>query len=137
MKEIYSKEELNKIIEEIINQKLGMSKNYIFTSSPKFIVLTKRLKKVVIFIITGVVILLGVLGGIFLFGRDDDKSVLDKFIKTPEKKEEKKTEIEIINPKSNTRNVAVMINNIKKVWGYQSGLQDAHIIYEIIIYLSI
>ena len=42
-----SKEELNKIIEEIINQKLGMSKNYIFTSSPKFIVLTKRLKKVV------------------------------------------------------------------------------------------
>ena len=42
-----SKEELNTIIEEIINQKLGMSKNYIFTSSPKFIVLTKRLKKVV------------------------------------------------------------------------------------------
>ncbi len=42
-----SKEELNKVIEEIINQKLGMSKNYIFTSSPKFIVLTKRLKKVV------------------------------------------------------------------------------------------
>lgn len=42
-----SKEELNKIIEEIINQKLGMSKNYIFTSSPKFVVLTKRLKKVV------------------------------------------------------------------------------------------
>jgi len=42
-----SKEELNKIIEEIINQKLWMSKNYIFTSSPKFIVLTKRLKKVV------------------------------------------------------------------------------------------
>lgn len=42
-----TKEELNKIIEEIINQKLGMSKNYIFNSSPKFIVLTKRLKKVV------------------------------------------------------------------------------------------
>lgn len=42
-----TKEELNKIIEEIINQKLGMSKNYIFTSSPKFVVLTKRLKKVV------------------------------------------------------------------------------------------
>lgn len=40
-------EELRKIIEEIINQKLGMSKNYIFTSSPKFIVLSKRLKKVI------------------------------------------------------------------------------------------
>lgn len=42
-----SEEELYKIIDEIISQKLGMSKNYIFTSSPKFIVLTKRLKKVV------------------------------------------------------------------------------------------
>lgn len=40
-------ESLRKIIEEIINQKLQMSKNYIFTSSPKFIILTKRLKKVV------------------------------------------------------------------------------------------
>ena len=42
-----SKEDLYKIIEEIINEKLGMHKNYIFSSSPKFIVLTKRLKKVV------------------------------------------------------------------------------------------
>ncbi len=42
-----SKEELYEIIAEIINKKLGMSKNYIFSSSPKFIALTKRLKKVV------------------------------------------------------------------------------------------
>lgn len=42
-----TKQELHTIIEEIINQKLGMNKNYIFTSTPKFIVLTKRLKKVI------------------------------------------------------------------------------------------
>ena len=42
-----SKEELYNIISEIVNQKLGMSKNYIFTSTPKFIALTRRLKKVV------------------------------------------------------------------------------------------
>ena len=42
-----SKEDLYKIIEEIINEKLVMHKNYIFSSSPKFIVLTKSLKKVV------------------------------------------------------------------------------------------
>lgn len=42
-----SKEDLYKIIEEIINEKLGMHKNYIFSSSPKYVVLTKRLKKVV------------------------------------------------------------------------------------------
>ena len=42
-----SKEELFRIVSEIINEKLGMSKNYIFSSSPKFIVLTRRLKNVV------------------------------------------------------------------------------------------
>jgi len=40
-------EEIEKIIEEIINEKLKLEKNYIFTSSPKFIVLTKRLKKTI------------------------------------------------------------------------------------------
>lgn len=42
-----SREELDIIVMEIINQKLKMSKNYIFSSSTKFIVLTQRLKKVV------------------------------------------------------------------------------------------
>lgn len=42
-----TEEELYSVIEEIINKKLGMSKNYIFSSSPKFIALTRRLKKVV------------------------------------------------------------------------------------------
>lgn len=42
-----TQDELYEIIEEIIMSKLGMNKNYIFTSSPKFIVLTNRLKKVV------------------------------------------------------------------------------------------
>lgn len=42
-----SKEELCLVVDEIINKKLGMSKNYIFSSSPKFIALTRRLKNVV------------------------------------------------------------------------------------------
>lgn len=36
------------IVEEIINRKLGLSKNYIFTSTPRFIALTHRLKEVII-----------------------------------------------------------------------------------------
>ncbi len=40
-------EQLRKIVSDIINEKLGISKNYIFSSSPKFIALTNRLKKVV------------------------------------------------------------------------------------------
>lgn len=92
----------------------------------------KKLKKSVIFIIVAVVVLLCTIGSFLFLKKGDDKPILDKIIKKTEKKEEKKTKIEIIDTNSNTRNVAVMINNIKKVWGYQSGLQDAHIIYEII-----
>lgn len=46
IKEI-SKDELFQVISEIINRKLGMSKNYIFSGTPKFIALTKKLKKVI------------------------------------------------------------------------------------------
>ena len=47
IKEI-TKEDLYNIISEIISKKLGMSRNYIFSSTPKFIALTKRLKKLFI-----------------------------------------------------------------------------------------
>ena len=40
-------EEIEKIVEEIINEKLKLEKNYIFSSSAKFIVLTNRLKKAI------------------------------------------------------------------------------------------
>lgn len=40
-------EQIEKIIEEIIAAKLGLNKNYIFTSTPKYQVLTQRLKRVV------------------------------------------------------------------------------------------
>jgi len=40
-------EDIKKIVEEIVNEKLKLEKNYIFTSSPKFIVLTNRLKNTI------------------------------------------------------------------------------------------
>lgn len=51
-------------------------------------------------------------------------------VKDEEKKEEK---LNIIDINSNSRNIAVMINNIKTVWDYQSGLNDAYIVYEMIV----
>ena len=42
-----NEEQIEEIVINIINEKLYLSKNYIFTSTPKFIVLTNRLKKVV------------------------------------------------------------------------------------------
>lgn len=41
-------EEIEKIIEEIINEKLNLNKNYIFSSTPKYKVLARRLKRVVL-----------------------------------------------------------------------------------------
>ena len=40
-------DEIDKIVDEIIEEKLQLKKNYIFTSVPKYKVLAKRLKKVV------------------------------------------------------------------------------------------
>lgn len=40
--------EIEEVVNNIVNEKLGMKQNYIFTSSPKFVVLTKKLKKTVI-----------------------------------------------------------------------------------------
>lgn len=55
--------------------------------------------------------------------------------KEQNKKEEPKVEekIKILDLDSNSRPYAVMINNIKTVWGYQSGIQDAYMVYEIIV----
>jgi len=41
-------EQIEKIVNDIVEDKLSLSKNYIFTSKPKFVVLTKKLKKTVL-----------------------------------------------------------------------------------------
>ncbi len=58
------------------------------------------------------------------------KDSTDKAKETKPKVEEK---IKILDLDSKSRPYAVMINNIKTVWGYQSGLQDAYMVYEIIV----
>lgn len=41
-------DQIQEVVNKIIEEKLSLSKNYIFTSTPKFIVLTNRLKKVIL-----------------------------------------------------------------------------------------
>lgn len=41
-------DQIQEIVNKIIEEKLSLSKNYIFTSTPKFVVLTNRLKKVIL-----------------------------------------------------------------------------------------
>lgn len=50
---------------------------------------------------------------------------------TPPVVEEKK--LQILDPESNTRPIAVMINNHPAARPYHSGLQDAYLVYEIIV----
>ena len=52
--------------------------------------------------------------------------------KKEEEKVEEKKEITIIDVNSNSRPIAVMVNNINVARRVQSGLQDAYIVYEIV-----
>jgi len=51
-------------------------------------------------------------------------------INKPEEVIEKK--VQVIDENSNSRPYAVMINNISTVWKYQSGLNDAYLVYEML-----
>ncbi len=82
-----------------------------------------------------VIFLIIVGGGIFIFSnkdtkREDSSSSSNKSEEKP-KVEEKK--LKVVNQDSDSRNIAVMYNNISTVWGYQAGLQDAYLVYEIIV----
>lgn len=84
-------------------------------------------KTIIIILITILVIGLGV-GSYFLFF-NKDKNKTKKVQPTPvaEKK------VQIVDEDSTSRPFAVMINNINVARPLQSGLQDAYIVYEIIV----
>ena len=70
---------------------------------------------------------------IFLFSENSNlKDLINRGNSQEVKMKEEEKKLKIVDPNSSTRNIAVMINNIKTVWGYQSGIQDAYIVYEII-----
>ena len=49
------------------------------------------------------------------------------------KVEEPRKDIEVIDLDSDSRPYAVMINNNSAVWRYQSGMNDAYIVYEMLV----
>ena len=90
----------------------------------------KKGKKITIIIVLIIIILVGV--GLFVFLNKEEPKKREKSVK---KKKEVKVEekLKILDLDSNSRPYAVMINNISTVWGYQCGLQDAYLVYEIIV----
>ena len=92
----------------------------------------KKLKKksIIIIAICAVLVIGGIIGGIALFGKGKKSNVKNKEVK-PEPVEVKK--VQIVDTESTSRPFAVMINNINVARPLQSGLQDAYIIYELIV----
>ena len=81
------------------------------------------------------VILIAIIAIVLCSNLNNEKQSTDKKEEKIEKPSKPKVEekIKILDLDSNTRPYAVMINNIKTVWGYQCGLQDAYMVYEIIV----
>ena len=91
----------------------------------KFKKMSKK-KKAVLF-----VALLLIIGGVAFFTLSPDKK--DPIIKKIKKLTEEEPKITIFDVNSTKRPVAVMINNHNQARPYHSGLQDAQIVYEMIV----
>ena len=90
-------------------------------------------KKLVIIIVVVLLIIASVVTIILLFNKKDNSNndVKDNVV-TDNKKEEKK-KITVVDPDSDERPFAVMINNHPSAREHHAGLQDAYIIYEITV----
>lgn len=95
-----------------------------------------RINSLILVIVMIVFLTIGVIGILYLVNTSD-KNKNSKLEQKGEQEEvippEPVKKLTVIDEDSNSRNVAIMYNNISTVWGYQSGLQDAYLVYEIIV----
>ena len=91
----------------------------------------KLSKKKIIIISVISVLIIGIIIGIVLFKGKGAPEVINNIIPQDNKKEEKK--ITVVDPDSDERAYAVMINNHPQAREHHAGLQDAYIIYEITV----
>lgn len=89
-------------------------------------------KKILIISILIVIIVI-TLAIYFLINKNNTKDVKNDNQDTNNVEEVEEKKIKIIDMDSDSRPYAVMINNVSNVWGYQSGIQDAYLVYEIIV----
>lgn len=90
----------------------------------------RQKRQLTIFIIVGLIILVGGVGYFFLFQKPESK-IFEPTEKPKEPEPVKK--VQVIDETSKSRPYAVMINNNSAVWKYQSGLNEAYIIYEMVV----
>lgn len=88
--------------------------------------------KLMVFIALGILVIGAGLTYFFLSDKNEEKTKKDEPITSDTIVEEEK-EVTIIDLSSNSRPYAVMINNNSAVWKYQSGLNEAYIVYEMLV----
>ena len=93
--------------------------------------LSKKAKKTLIILFLLLVIL--VFGFILILNGNKGSSKLVPKKSTTKTTTKKEDPIKIVDVNSKSRPYAVMINNNKAVWGYQAGINDAYITYEIVV----
>ncbi len=92
----------------------------------------KKIMKLVIIIIVMGGLGVGAYFGIKYFNKED-VGIIDKDKSDNQPEDTPKPKLKIVDEDSKSRPYAIMINNLNSIRKYQSGLQDAYIIYEIIV----
>lgn len=93
--------------------------------------LSKKAKKTLTILFLLLVIL--VLGFVLILNGNKKSGKLAPKRSTTKTTTKKEDPIKIVDVNSKSRPYAVMINNNKAVWGYQAGINDAYITYEIVV----
>ena len=88
----------------------------------------KQKNKLLIILLIAIIVVIGIVIGVKALNKDNDD--LTEVAKQEEKVEEK--EIKIVDVNSKSRPYAVMINNNHAAWP-QCGLEDAYLVYEIVV----
>lgn len=93
----------------------------------------KDRKTLIIIIIVGVLLIAGGVTAIVLSNKKVDIPQAEKGEGNKNETPSETKKIEVIDLESKSRPYAVMINNNSAVWTYQSGLNDAFIVYEMLV----
>ena len=81
-----------------------------------------------------IILLVAGVGCYFILGKDKVEKIVDKAKeKSGRKKKQEEPKLQIVDTTSKSRPFAVMINNIAVARPLQCGLQDAYMVYEIIV----
>lgn len=90
-------------------------------------------KNLIIIIASAIILIAGVIAGVMILNKKDTPASSKKDKSKIDKKEDPIKNLKIVDVSSTSRPFAVMINNINVARPLQSGLQDAYIVYEIIV----